>query len=191
MTCKHEWLVPSNKRTRCKRCGDDGWVSHDEKVHETYEACMKHDALSYGASPLSLPQNIDSHSSNDNTFKVSEGGYYRIGEQTVYLDADGTFKIKTPAQNGHSETQIGYSTTVCIADVYTNEESPSKFSERESLIEAIKQADQIIILTHPELSKAKMNTLTTEQYIVWKNEKQRLGLADDTGRLTLMTEGEK
>ena len=65
MNCNHEWLVPSHKRTRCKRCGDDGWVSYDGKVHETYEACMNHDALSYGARPLSLPQKLEPESSNE------------------------------------------------------------------------------------------------------------------------------
>lgn len=36
------------------------------------------------------------------------------------------------------------------------------------MAEALEQANQIILLTHPQLSDGEMNTLTTRQYILWK-----------------------
>jgi len=33
---------------------------------------------------------------------------------------------------------------------------------------AVRAANEIIILTHPGLSDAEMNTLTTRQYVLWK-----------------------
>lgn len=38
----------------------------------------------------------------------------------------------------------------------------------EQLAELIEEANQILLLTHPKLSDAEMNTLTTKQYIIWK-----------------------
>lgn len=46
-------------------------------------------------------------------------------------------------------------------------------AENERLKELVGQADQIILLTHPELSKAEMNTLTTMQYVIWKKAKDK------------------
>jgi len=36
------------------------------------------------------------------------------------------------------------------------------------LVKAVKAAHEILTLAHPELSNVEMNTLTTRQYMLWK-----------------------
>jgi len=42
------------------------------------------------------------------------------------------------------------------------------------MAEALEQANQIILLTHSELSDVEMNTLTTRQYMLWKEYHETL-----------------
>jgi len=58
--------------------------------------------------------------------------------------------------------------------VVPTDEYGALIEERDRLKALVELADQVLLLTHPELSNVEMNTLTTRQYMIWQKAKKEL-----------------